>query len=254
MNIKSTTEIVKNLFVAKILIKKIFFCSKKNCAQSTINPLQWNSVNKSTVNKSSRLLHPICLERNRLVHFRKRRLSKPPRIKSKTGCPELDLLTEFHCIYKTVAYQRIMLKQGLINYSSSVTEQQGLVWNGMENGMEWNGNFGMEYARMEWNGRFQEWNGRQSSILPYQFHTKFCSMYLQKNKYRCRVVINNIVTEVFNFNIYAYYLSTNAVLWLCTLCKQCTYCIIVSTLQFNCNIDVTVDDDLDKFDLFFFLF
>ena len=27
--------------------------------------IQWNSVNKSTVNKSSRLLHPICLERNR---------------------------------------------------------------------------------------------------------------------------------------------------------------------------------------------
>ena len=31
------------------------------------------------------------------VHFRKRRLLKPPRIKSKTGCPEVDLLTEFHC-------------------------------------------------------------------------------------------------------------------------------------------------------------
>ena len=29
--------------------------------------------------------------------FRKRRLLKPPRIKSKTGCPEVDLLTEFHC-------------------------------------------------------------------------------------------------------------------------------------------------------------
>ena len=27
--------------------------------------LQWNSVNKFTVNKSSRLLHSICLERNR---------------------------------------------------------------------------------------------------------------------------------------------------------------------------------------------
>ena len=30
--------------------------------------------------------------------FRKRRLLKPPCIKSKTGCPEVDLLTEFHCI------------------------------------------------------------------------------------------------------------------------------------------------------------
>ena len=85
-------------------------------------------------------------------------------------------------------------------------------WNGIENGMEWNGNFGMEDARMKWNGPFQEWNGRQSSILPYQFHTRFCALYLQKNTYGCRVVTNNIVTEVFNFNIYAYYayyLSTN---------------------------------------------
>ena len=104
-----------------------------------------------------------------------------------------------------------------------------MVWNGMEISI-WN----MEDARMEWNGRFQEWNGRQSSILPYQFHTRFCALYLQKNTYRYRVVINNIVTEVFNFNIRAYYLSTNrgSLLWLCTLRKQCTYCIIVSTLEF----------------------
>ena len=43
-----------------------------------------------------------------------------------------------------------------------------------------------------------------------------------------------------------------AVLRLCTLRRQCMYCIIVSTLQFNCSIDVTVDD-LDRFDLFFFI-
>ena len=40
-------------------------------------------------------------------------------------------------------------------------------------GMEWNGTeisvWNMEDARMEWNGRFQEWNGRQFSIL--YFHT-----------------------------------------------------------------------------------
>ena len=130
-------------------------------------------------------------------------------------------------------------------------------WYGMEWKMKWNGTeisvWNMEDARKEWNGRFLEWNGRQSSKFPYQFHTRFCSLYLQKNTYRCRVVINNIVTEVFNFNFYAYYLSTNVVHWLCTLCKQCTYCIIVSTLQFNCSIDVTVDD-LDRFDCFFVLF
>ena len=55
---------------------------------------------------------------------------------------------------------------------------------------------------MEWNGRLQEWNGRHSSILPYQFHTRFCALYLQKNAYQSGVVTNNIVTEVFNFNIY----------------------------------------------------
>ena len=76
----------------------------------------------------------------------------------------------------------------------------------MEWKMEWNGTeilvWNKEDARMEW-------NGRKSSILPYQFHTGFRALYLQKNTYQCRVVINNIVTEVFNFNIYAYYLSTN---------------------------------------------
>ena len=36
-----------------------------------------------------------------------------------------------------------------------------MVWNGTEISV-WN----MEDARMEWNGKFQEWNGRQSSILP----------------------------------------------------------------------------------------
>ena len=47
--------------------------------------------------------------------------------------------------------------------------------------MEWNGNFGMEDARMEWNGRFQEWNRRQPSIFLYQFHTRFRSRHLEKN-------------------------------------------------------------------------
>ena len=83
-------------------------------------------------------------------------------------------------------------------------------WNGK---MEWNGTeilvWNMEDSRMEWIGRFQEWNGIQCSILSYQFQTRFCALYLQKNTYRCRVVINDIDIEVFNFDIYAYYLSTN---------------------------------------------
>ena len=79
-------------------------------------------------------------------------------------------------------------------------------WNGMENEIERKFQYGI-WKMLEWNGRFQEWNGRQSSILPCQFYTRFGASH--KNTYRCRVVINIIVTEVFNFNIYAYYLSTN---------------------------------------------
>ena len=119
-----------------------------------------------------------------------------------------------------------------------------MVWNGKE----WNRNFGMEYGRCQ-NGRFQEWNGRQSSIysildfgmefwygteilvwnmedvrmedfkngmednLPY-FHTRFRALYLEKNTYRCRLVINNTVTEVFNFNISTHIICRQiSVLW-----------------------------------------
>ena len=81
-------------------------------------------------------------------------------------------------------------------------------WNGMENGTERKFRYGI-WKMPEWNGMEDFKNGRQISILPYQFHTRFCALYLQKNTYWCQVGINNIVTEIFNFNIYAYYLSTN---------------------------------------------
>ena len=83
-----------------------------------------------------------------------------------------------------------------------------MVWNEMKYGMERKFRYGI-WKMPEWNGRFQEWNGRQSFILPYQFHTRFGALYSQKNTYRCRVVIKNIVTKVFNSNIYAYCLSSN---------------------------------------------
>ena len=63
--------------------------------------------------------------------------------------------------------------------------KERIVTNRAWHGMEWNiteiSVWNMEDARMEWNGRFQEWNGRLSSILPYQFHTRFRALYLQKN-------------------------------------------------------------------------
>ena len=63
---------------------------------------------------------------------------------------------------------------------------------------------------------------------------------------------DKILSQKYSTSISAHIICLQiAVLWLCTLRKQCTYCIIVSTLQFNCSIDVTVDD-LDRFDLLFF--
>ena len=112
----------------------------------------------------------------------------------------------------------------------------------------------------EWNGMEDFKNGMEDN-LPY-FHTNsildFVHCIYRKIQYRCRVVINNIVTEVFNFNIYACYLSTycgTLVVYIAqTVYLYQTYCIIVRpTLQFNCSIDVTVKD-LDRFDLLFLLF
>ena len=79
-----------------------------------------------------------------------------------------------------------------------------------------------------------EWNGRQSSILPYQFHTRFRAMYLLKNIYGCRVVINNTaLSQKYSTSISTRIICRQiAVLWLCILRKKCTYFIIVSTLQF----------------------
>ena len=125
---------------------------------------------------------------------------------------------------------------------------------GMEWKMEWNGNFGMEYRRcqngMEW--KISRMNGRQTSILPYQFHTRFCALNSQKNTYRCWMVINNIVTEVFNFNIYEYYLSTNRgtlVVYIAQTVYVLHHCKYIAI----CNIDVIVDD-FDRFDMLFLFF
>ena len=60
--------------------------------------------------------------------------------------------------------------------------------------MEWNGTEISEWKMPEWNGMEDFKNGMKDN-LPYQFHTRFRSLYLQKNEYRCLVVINNIVTD-----------------------------------------------------------
>ena len=69
---------------------------------------------------------------------------------------------------------KFVLKEVFVPPSENVflkrKQQDSRAWYGMEWKMKWNGTeisvWNMEDARMEWNGRFQEWNGRQSSILP----------------------------------------------------------------------------------------
>ena len=60
-------------------------------------------------------------------------------------------------------------------------------------------------------------------------------------------MINNIVTEVFNFNIYAYYLLTNRG----TLVVLTVYVLHHTNYIEICNVDVVVDD-VDRFDFFFY--
>ena len=109
------------------------------------------------------------------------------------------------------------------------------------------------WKMQEWNGMEDFKNGMEDN-LPY-FHTNSIQdfvHFLQKNtyRYRCRVLIKNFVTEIFNFNIYAYYLSTNCDTWVVYIAKtvyllhHCKYIAI-------CSIDVIVDD-FDRFDFFFF--
>ena len=118
----------------------------------------------------------------------------------------------------------------------------------MENGMKIR--CGM-WKMPEWNG-MEDLKNRIEDNLPYQFHSRFCALYLQKNTYRFRGVINDIVTEVFNFNIYAYYLSTNRgtlVVYIAQTVYVLHHCKYIAI----CSIDVIVDY-FDRFDLFFCFF
>ena len=95
-----------------------------------------------------------------------------------------------------------------------------------------------------------EWNERQSSVLSFQFHTRFCALHSHQNIFECRVVKNNIVAEVYHFSIYAYYLSTNRGT-LVVFIAQTVYALHHSNYIAICSIGVMVDD-FDRFDLFCF--
>ena len=55
----------------------------------------------------------------------------------------------------------------LLLYPKRLYDRQGMLWNGMENGMEWKENFGMEYEKcLEWNEMEDLKNGMEDR-LPY---------------------------------------------------------------------------------------
>ena len=76
-----------------------------------------------------------------------------------------------------IRYTCIHLALGVLQLPYTVCSKYRIAGHGMEWNGKWNGTeilvWNMEDARMEWNGRFQEWNERQSFILPYQFHSRF---------------------------------------------------------------------------------
>ena len=107
-------------------------------------------------------------------------------------------LLELHC--NTLNWIILSLLQALLGvvkyrYKPSALFQN-LCDSNTGHGMERKFRHGMENFK----------NGMEGN-LPY-FHTNSI-LDLQKNIYRCWVMTNNIVTEVFIFIIYGYYLSTN---------------------------------------------
>ena len=115
---------------------------------------------------------------------------------------------------------------------------------------KWNGNFGIEYGRRQ--NRMEDFkNGMEDNFLtsipiPYQIS---CNAFTEKHiLYRCRVVINNIVAEVFRFNIYVHYLRLNCGT-LIVFIMQTVYALHHIKYISICSIDGMVDD-FDRFNFF----
>ena len=110
----------------------------------------------------------------------------------------------------------------------------------------------MEDARMEWNGRFQEWNGRQTSILPYQFHTRFCALYVQEKTYRCRVVIKYCPRSIQLQYLRILFVDKSRYFG----CVHCANSVRIASLLVHCNLIATLMLQLttwiDLTSLFFF--
>ena len=110
----------------------------------------------------------------------------------------------------------------------------------------------MEYGRcqngMEWKISRKEWKTIFHTSIPIPYKIS-CIAFTEKHiQYGCRVVINNIVAEVFHFNIYAHYFRTNCST-LIVVISQTVYALNHIKYIAICSIDGEVDD-FDRFDLF----
>ena len=99
--------------------------------------------------------------------------------------------------------------------------------------MEWKFWYGI-WKTPEWNGIFQEWNGRQSSILPYQFHTRFCALYLQKNTYWYWVVIDKYCHRSIQLQYLQVIFVDKSRYFGCLCCAN-----IVCTVLYHCKYTLT---------------
>ena len=93
---------------------------------------------------------------------------------------------------------------------------------------------------MDWDGRFQEWNGRPSPILSYQFHTTdfvhgiYRKIYTDSDKHYSHTSIQHLV----------YYLLTNCGTSVVCVAQTVYACCIV-------HYNDAVADVFNRFDLFF---
>ena len=77
----------------------------------------------------------------------------------------------------------------------------------------------MKDARMQWKILRMEW--KAIFILPYQFHTRFRALYLQKITYGFWVETNNIVTQKYSTSIFTGIICRLiAVVWLCIMGRR----------------------------------
>ena len=122
--------------------------------------------------------------------------------------------------------------------------------------MEWNGmerkfRYGI-WNMPEWNRMEDFKNGMEDNLL--YFHTNSMLINFVPCIYKkicgCRVVINNIDTEVFNVNIYSYFFLTNRGTLVMQI-AQTVYVLHHSKYIAICSIDVIISD-FDRFDFFFF--